>query len=88
MKRMPFLLVLRFRIWRRYFHVVVTVSRAWEQPAGCPLRPAGHLRNIGTNATSVHGRAIETKDCGSAGAASLQAAARSAFCAAEENMKA
>ena len=39
MTRMPFLLVLRFSFWRRrVLHVVVTVSRTWEQPAG-PLSP-------------------------------------------------
>ena len=35
MNRMPFLLVLRLKVWRRrILHVVVSLSRTWEQSVG------------------------------------------------------
>jgi hypothetical protein len=45
-KRIPFLLVLRFRIRQRYFHIVVSVSRAQEQPVGA-CTAAGYFRKYG-----------------------------------------
>lgn len=44
MKGMPFLLVLRLRLWRRrVLRVVVTMSRHHERPVGVHS-PAGYLR--------------------------------------------